>query len=118
MSGPRKVIAFAAALVLFIGVGAVEATPKWTATHNRKPMPCIRKYEGHYTERQGTRRYAYQMGPKEWDSVSNARQEALWPYLWQERYWPLQDEKAWRLYELKGIRKWSDFNANVRRHCR
>lgn len=88
---------------------------------NRHPLPCIRSYEGTYSDHSGRHVGAYQWLRSTWESVGNARQDRLYDRMHEPRYWGLQDEKAWRLIELrraKGLDPLGKWGNAVRRHCR
>lgn len=89
-----------------VGKSSVTVTDR-----NRHPLPCIRRYEGTYSDHSGRYVGAYQFIRSTHASVSNARQEAAWPRLSMRE----QDRAAWRLYELRGLSRWSNV---VRRNCR
>lgn len=91
-----------------IDIGKASVT---TTVANRHPLPCIRRFEGSYSDHSGRYVGAYQFMRSTHDSVSNARQARLWPRLPRAE----QDRAAWRLYEVRGLTRWS--NA-VRRNCR
>lgn len=92
-------------------IGPMIGRMNTASTHNRHPLPCIRRYEGTYSDHSGRYVGAYQFMRSTHASVSNARQERAWPRLSSTE----QDRAAWRLYELRGLSRWSD---KVRRNCR